>query len=612
MDLMENYYEDISFFDKTSYLYGKNVIEDTDYNQIKDYYFTITSFLNFINYQYTNQDFQIKSYDEKEESFSIVKIYQKEKKEKFNEIYPKEKEMKLKIDKIYNEYDLWKDKKKYDLKKIKNEISDGIEQNKKLENKIKFNEDKINLYKKILENENENKNIKLIAEMIKDNMKFNTKNFGKISEDLEKLKNDNIFITNFKINTKDILIKEIEDNKSIIINTITDKGTEKYPGEFISDIGRVSSSNIEAQLGIINGKINDFYKSEFSRQSLNKIKQYLDELKRINKKLQEYENDFQKKKKIEIEKNVEIKNLEEYYNNETLIKFLDNNPEIIGYNDIELINNQFKIKIEKYETENKEIKGKKINIQKLENKYTDQKKIYLKEKNNKKIEIKRTIKGKQDEFLKNILGKKQIYDYNQKYEKKQIDDKITLKNMWKNQIEVDKINIDKKTQKWQKWLTDKFIINQYGGNDGSYYVNIKELNYLLYDVMMQMNKININQNEEKKIFENIIRNIEMCLENYIIYTKYISLRIHSGKFIPNNKLSVSKINEIILKIKSIINTDLYKKYKTNLNIIIARVERCYNQMAQQLKGNKTQYIDIIESNAIIDILLGYHLITRIN
>jgi hypothetical protein len=104
----------------------------------------------------------------------------------------------------------------------------------------------------------------------------------------------------------------------------------------------------------------------------------------------------------------------------------------------------------------------------------------------------------------------------------------------------------------------------------------------------------------------------MCLENYIIYTKYISLRIHSGKFIPNNKLSVSKINEIILKIKSIINTDLYKKYKTNLNIIIARVERCYNQMAQQLKGNKTQYIDIIESNAIIDILLGYHLITRIN
>ena len=580
--------------------------------KIKDYYFTITSFLNFINYQYTNQDFQIKSYDEKEESFSIVKIYQKEKekKEKFNEIYPKEKEMKLKIDKIYNEYDLWKDKQKYDLKKIKNEISDGIEQNKKLENKIKFNDDKINLYQKILKNENENKNIKLIAEMIKDNMKFNTKNFGKISEDLEKLKNDNIFITNFKIDTKDKLIKEIENNKSIIINTITDKGKEKYPGEFISDIGRVSSSNIEAQLGIINGKINDFYKSEFSRQSLDKIKPYLDKLKIINKELQEYENDFQKK--IEIEKNVEIKNLEKYYNNETLIKFLDNNPEIIGHDNIESIKEQFIKKIEKYETENKEIKGKKINIQKLEKKYTDQKKIYLNEKNNKKIKIKRTIKGIHDEFLEIILGKKQIDDYNQKYEKKQIDDKITLKKMWKNQIEVDKINIDKKTQKWQKWLTNKFIINQYGGNDESYYVNIKELNYLLYDVMMQMNKINMNTNEEKKIFENIIRNIEMCLENYIIYTKYISLLIHSGKFIPNNKLSVSKINEIILKIKSIINTDLYKKYKTNLNIIIARAERCYNQMAQQLKGNKTQYIDIIESNAIIDILLGYHLITRIN
>ena len=33
---MENYYEDISFMDKTSYLYGKNITEDTDYNQIKD------------------------------------------------------------------------------------------------------------------------------------------------------------------------------------------------------------------------------------------------------------------------------------------------------------------------------------------------------------------------------------------------------------------------------------------------------------------------------------------------------------------------------------------------------------------------------------------------
>ena len=37
---MENYYEDMSYMDKTSYLYGKNLVEDTDYNQIQDYYFT--------------------------------------------------------------------------------------------------------------------------------------------------------------------------------------------------------------------------------------------------------------------------------------------------------------------------------------------------------------------------------------------------------------------------------------------------------------------------------------------------------------------------------------------------------------------------------------------
>ena len=51
---MENYYEDISFFDKTSYLYGKNVIEDTDYNQIKDYYFTS---LKNTNYQKNDGEF---------------------------------------------------------------------------------------------------------------------------------------------------------------------------------------------------------------------------------------------------------------------------------------------------------------------------------------------------------------------------------------------------------------------------------------------------------------------------------------------------------------------------------------------------------------------------
>lgn len=54
MDLMENYYEDISFMDKTSYLYGKNIMEDTDYNQIKDYYFTS---LKNVNYQKNEGDF---------------------------------------------------------------------------------------------------------------------------------------------------------------------------------------------------------------------------------------------------------------------------------------------------------------------------------------------------------------------------------------------------------------------------------------------------------------------------------------------------------------------------------------------------------------------------
>ena len=51
---LEDYYNDINVLDKTSYLYGKNVINDTDYNQIKDYY--LISLKNK-NYQQNDKSF---------------------------------------------------------------------------------------------------------------------------------------------------------------------------------------------------------------------------------------------------------------------------------------------------------------------------------------------------------------------------------------------------------------------------------------------------------------------------------------------------------------------------------------------------------------------------
>jgi hypothetical protein len=51
---LEDYYNDINVLDKTSFLYGKNVVNDTDYNQIKDYY--LISLKNK-NYQQNDKSF---------------------------------------------------------------------------------------------------------------------------------------------------------------------------------------------------------------------------------------------------------------------------------------------------------------------------------------------------------------------------------------------------------------------------------------------------------------------------------------------------------------------------------------------------------------------------
>jgi hypothetical protein len=46
-DLLESYYEDINILDKTSYLYDKNIANDTDYNLLKDYYLISLKNQNF-------------------------------------------------------------------------------------------------------------------------------------------------------------------------------------------------------------------------------------------------------------------------------------------------------------------------------------------------------------------------------------------------------------------------------------------------------------------------------------------------------------------------------------------------------------------------------------
>ena len=46
-NLLESYYDDVNMMDKTSFLYSKNVTNDTDYNQIKDYYLISLKNKNF-------------------------------------------------------------------------------------------------------------------------------------------------------------------------------------------------------------------------------------------------------------------------------------------------------------------------------------------------------------------------------------------------------------------------------------------------------------------------------------------------------------------------------------------------------------------------------------
>ena len=85
-----------------------------------------------------------------------------------------------------------------------------------------------------------------------------------------------------------------------------------------------------------------------------------------------------------------------------------------------------------------------------------------------------------------------------------------------------------------------------------------------------------------------------------------------SSFIPKHILSIDDINEILISMRKAMKSELYKNNEDKLKIVFGRTERCYNKMALLLnKQNTIKYINVLESNSMIDIIVGNHIMTRL-
>jgi hypothetical protein len=497
--------------------------------------------------------------------------------------------------------------------------------------------------------------------IINDNY-FNKNKYNKIKQDMLNITNINKYDDYVRNNKKDSITIGIGETKKIIQNII---GEEKFINELnllntqIIELpsylkykknDKINENNLEQSEDDFNviqklneltysetifdknlpqGVIKNFFDDNFKNISTDQIINLFNGQIKFDELIKNIEN-------IDVKtSNIEFYKILGKLNNTEKSLFIDNIKKGIKKKITE-IKKQYNELVK--ENKNNNIEQIKINITKKfleiikENKYNEFKIFYDtisddfiipdKDDDTPLFEIYNKIINKIENNI--IENKNKITNITQNIEKlkssKTLSEKSSIKMIYNNnqQIISDK-----------KWFTDYFIYKEQikidesilpkdylkmnGGNQTiKYYSDTTFLNSRIYDIMFNLNNSEKIMNKEynKLLLEETINKYNECILIYIYYVLNMC-DIIPKSFIPKYILSIDDVNDILISIRKAMKSDLYKNNEDLLKIVFGRTERCYNKMALLLNKDTTQYIDVIKSNSIIDILIGNHIMSRV-